>query len=390
MKFLSCIVVVILQNTIVQGYYIEDKVFKIERKRIDVLEIKIDNVEHKVDDLSKKMEQVLKILQTKKLKTDSKDALVVAGGYPDRTAVAVFHHGQNECHLPHLPDNRRFHTLDTVDGVLTVCGGINDVDVYQTLPCLKFVEGSWQEGETSLMKRWEHFSWVTSQGLMLLGGTSEEDKDLYTATTELVMATGNDPGVVIGWKFNLTRALAVVCAITEQTTLVVTGGLAWDINSSPSSLQAYPFVTRYNEAGEARELPQLNTGRGGHGCGLMDVGDKKALVVAGGRGSPLPGHKWGSPLDSTELLWEDSNMWEMVGPLPSARMGLTGASLGGKLFMLGGSEEDRAKVEEILTFDPDTKAWKKIKTIAGVDFHALTTAVFASIEQFCKNKKEIH
>jgi len=398
MKFLSCIVVLILENTIVQGFYITDEAFKKQNKRIDDLVIKIDNVEHKVDDLSKKMEQVLKILQKKEINTDSKealvvaeDALVVAGGNPDKTAVQVFHHGQHECHLPRLPDNRRFHTLDTVDGVLTVCGGINDVmgDWGRTLPCLKFVKGSWQEVEAPLMSRLEHFSWVTSQGLMLLGGTSEEDKDESTATTELVMATGSNPGVLIGWKFNLTRVLGSVCAITEQATLVVTGGLAWDVNSSPGGLQAYPFVTRYNEAGEARELAQLNNGRGGHGCGLIDIGGKKALVVAGGLGSPLPGHKWGLPLDSTELLWEDSNMWEMVGPLPSARMGLTGASLDGQLFMLGGSEGDRApKVKEILTFDPKTKAWKKIQTIAGVDNHALTTAVFASFEEFCKNKNK--
>ena len=43
----------------------------------------------------------------------------------------------------------------------------------------------------------------------------------------------------------------------------------------------------------------------------------------------------GSELDSTELLRQDASQWVYAGPLPSARVGLRGATLGDKLIMTG-------------------------------------------------------
>ena len=43
----------------------------------------------------------------------------------------------------------------------------------------------------------------------------------------------------------------------------------------------------------------------------------------------------GITLASTELLPQDASQWAYAGPLPSARVGLRGATLGDKLVMTG-------------------------------------------------------
>ena len=53
-------------------------------------------------------------------------------------------------------------------------------------------------------------------------------------------------------------------------------------------------------------------------------------MVTGGNYKPS-----GGSLDSTELLHQDASQWVYAGSLPSARMGLRGATLGDKLVMTG-------------------------------------------------------
>ena len=53
-------------------------------------------------------------------------------------------------------------------------------------------------------------------------------------------------------------------------------------------------------------------------------------MVTGGNYKPS-----GGSLDSTELLRQDASQWVYAGSLPSARMGVRGATLGDKLVMTG-------------------------------------------------------
>ena len=57
----------------------------------------------------------------------------------------------------------------------------------------------------------------------------------------------------------------------------------------------------------------------------------QVLLVTGGRQFELPNTNF--PLDSTEIL--ETNTWRISAPLPSARYGLTAASLGNTIFLFG-------------------------------------------------------
>ena len=55
--------------------------------------------------------------------------------------------------------------------------------------------------------------------------------------------------------------------------------------------------------------------------------------MAGGHGTETPGFT--GRQDTTEILVEGSAAWKIVGKLPTAVSGLTGATLGNKVYMFG-------------------------------------------------------
>ena len=107
-------------------------------------------------------------------------------------------------------------------------------------------------------------------------------------------------------------------------------------------------MTRYSRTGQTETLPQLNVARYYHACGSYqtDQGDnvrfvfstskywiivKQVLLVTGGRyysGRFIP-------FDSTEVLEDMAGYWKLTAPLPSARYGLSAASLENNIFVFG-------------------------------------------------------
>ena len=95
------------------------------------------------------------------------------------------------CSIPSLPDTRISHSMDGD----TLCGGlwVKNPDVQTT--CMKFSaeEGSWTYSHTLQEKRVGHSSWVTSDGLVLMGGWMSD-------TTSEIIPLGEGQGVPL---FNL-------------------------------------------------------------------------------------------------------------------------------------------------------------------------------------------
>merc|ERR1719312_701714 len=91
----------------------------------------------------------------------------------------------------------------------------------------------------------------------------------------------------------------VACAIPDQTTVIITGGV--------STLHT---VSRYGTSGHIEDLPSLNQGRNNHGCGVYtdDSGEQVLLVVGGIDDS-------GAYISSTELLPRSSSAWVTVNNL---------------------------------------------------------------------------
>merc|ERR1719320_2144659 len=107
------------------------------------------------------------------------------------------------------------------------------------------------------------------------------------------------------------------CAITDKTTVIITGG-----EMTPR------IVSRYGTGGHIEDLPSLNQGRHDHGCGAYtdDSGEQMFLVVGGL-------YKGQTYISSTELLPRSSSAWVTVNNLPKSLSGVRGATLGGSLYL---------------------------------------------------------
>ena len=68
---------------------------------------------------------------------------------------------KQSCVLPSLPDNRGGHTMDTLE----ICGGD-----YTRTTCITFTSGQWVTSHALTVRRYDHTSWSTEAGIVLMGG----------------------------------------------------------------------------------------------------------------------------------------------------------------------------------------------------------------------------
>ena len=104
--------------------------------------------------------------------------ILVTGGNPGsnyKSAELLKEDGSQLCKLPNLPDDRRDHSQSG----LTSCGGADT----QT-SCVTLVSGQWTTSHTLQHSRYGHSTWMSSQGLVLIGGWPS------SRTTELLNNNG--------------------------------------------------------------------------------------------------------------------------------------------------------------------------------------------------------
>ena len=108
--------------------------------------------------------------------------IILSGGWGAWTSVEVFVPSTGlSCSLPALPDQRSYHTMDS----LLICGGW---DSSTATTCLSFTSGQWITSHTLVEERFHHTSWQTEQGLVLMGGQGFPD------TSEIVATAGRQGG----------------------------------------------------------------------------------------------------------------------------------------------------------------------------------------------------
>lgn len=98
-------------------------------------------------------------------------------------------------------------------------------------------------------------------------------------------------------------------------------------------------------------LPALPTPRGG--LAVASVGNY--IYAMGGRlgGSP----RNGTPMEVVERYNITQGIWETVAQLPSARMDLAAAAVGGKIYVFGGFDSNRQAMNDVDVYDPNTDTW---------------------------------
>merc|ERR1712013_720181 len=159
------------------------------------------------------------------------------------------------------------------------CGGFYSSP---TNTCITFTSGKWVTSHALTGRRDAHTCWSTDAGTILMGG---EDSG---RTTELI-SQGEYDG--IPW-FDMQYNTEGACSIVDSDTLLVTGG-SYTLH----------IVSRYDTAGFVEDLPALNEGRSGHGCGAYtgDTGEQDAN---------------GDYMSSTEVWSSSSSSWTMATNLP--------------------------------------------------------------------------
>ena len=115
-------------------------------------------------------------------------AIIITGGNPTKRSVEVLHsNGQYWCSLPDLPDDRTGHTQSD----LFTCGGYSSNDGGKR-SCLSFSNGHWNTSHQLQTDKFEHSSWMSNQGVVLMGGYFA-----FESTTETLHNEGGS--TTFGW-----------------------------------------------------------------------------------------------------------------------------------------------------------------------------------------------
>ena len=110
-------------------------------------------------------------------------AILVTGGMGTEKSTEVLStNGSSICFLPEMPQSKEDHTQTG----LTACGGSDS-----RRNCVKFTSGLWTNlTENLLYQRYEHSSWKTQDGDILLFGSDDyRDHDSFF-TSEIVYQNG--------------------------------------------------------------------------------------------------------------------------------------------------------------------------------------------------------
>ena len=117
--------------------------------------------------------------------------------------------------------------------------------------------------------------------------------------------------------------------------MILTGGV--DSRGEPRNM-----VSEYSESGFTH-LPQLQQGRGDHGCSYfdneegtkVDINCESFRVVIFQTFLVTGGYDGYSIISSTELLTEKTSTWTKTGDLPSPRTSLRGTNIDQRVVMTG-------------------------------------------------------
>jgi len=271
--------------------------------------------------------------------------ILIAGGYEAFQSTELFLPKTGKtCSLADLPDGSRAeHSLDqlTDAGDVVLCGGLS----YTAAPksCIKFdmssPSGEWTKYAATTDRRWWHSSWVSSAGLVLMGGHGAP------ATSEIVNG---------GRSFGLIHNTYMSCAIEVNNTLVISGGSG-----------SFNAVTEYTLEGFLKNLPKLSEGRYHHGCGSY----RNMLVVAGGRSSTH------AVLSSTEyiILGSSATSWTSGLPLPRTIYGMASVNLD-TIVLIGGRDGSNVPRAEILTYG-ENGTWTQVGELQMVRYHGGATKI---------------
>merc|ERR1712123_58054 len=250
----------------------------------------------------------------------------------------------DSCLFPSVPDIRKGHSMNN----MYICGGD---DFYARDLCIQFVDGHWTSLSSTKESRDDHSSWLTPQGLVLMGGDYNGGK-----TTEIITLKGGQGGP----GFTLNYETRGSCTIEDDDTnsIIITGGMGDE-------------VTRYDLLGYLEDLPSMLRIRNAHGCGsYLNSDGAQVLLAAGGFD-----HVAYEYMASTELLTVGSDVWTMATPLPGFMYCMITSNVDNKVFLTGGKLKDQnIDTDHIWEWDAEKGASSRIgDMMTARSYHAVSS-----------------
>jgi len=361
-------------------------------KKVEASQDTAAALQEKMDGVEAKVEQLKQLLETEQQDdsicyrnvTRIKGVLVTGGmhilgnkdsylkssirGYTHKSEVYLPSSGKT-CPMPSVPGPRYHHTMDTLDNTPVICGGAFTYST--TMSCIQLsttsVEGVWTDWNSTTKERTGHASWVSSEGLVLIGG------DYSPFTAEIVPPPpGRDLRLKMRTKTRTEFRVKWACLIEDGNSTIITGGKRQRENVRRFDLQG----PKWNKLQFLEDLPKLNEGRWAHGCGSYHSGNTKVLIVAGGQNGGT------IPTASTEKFVLGSTAWSSISPLPRGLYGLASVSLDSGILVTGGWDNYRGRTE-ILQFDAVEEDWKEVGNLAYARWYHAATIVDVDTYGLC-------
>merc|ERR1712126_300278 len=118
----------------------------------------------------------------------------------------------------------------------------------------------------------------------------------------------------------------------------------------------YNNVDVFSLDGWIMELPQLITGRAGHGCGHFINTDNEMVYLVAGGGDFISANA----LSSTETLVNGAAVRTESGQLPLGLYQSQSLSLTNKIWLTGGYNGTYYTLDYILQFNPSDESWTQV------------------------------
>lgn len=240
---------------------------------------------------------------------------------------------------------RHSHSTAVLDGKIYVIGGAKLAGGFSYLNSVEIYDPStdkWTAGTPMPEARWSHSSTVVNGKIYVIGGRI--DKPLgspveYPATLEY------DP---------VTDSWTEKARLPEKEVLVVSvalGGYIWVFPDDSTTVYAYEVLTDEWWYGTARPVAYLGSTASGV--------DYKIYVIGGLSYSTFRDRCL--QFDPTEP-YGSSEAWTYKSSMPTGRTRLTSATLGGKIYAIGGFNYngEQRTVEE---YDPIKNTWETIRSM---------------------------
>ncbi len=145
----------------------------------------------------------------------------------------------------------------------------------------------------------------------------------------------------------VVRQDAAAAALDGQVYLV--GGSRQDLNVFPGP--STTLVTRLDPATETwSTTTPLTVSRRAHACTVAGGN----LYALGGEEAPIG---LGTPIASVERFDPVTEVWSPVSAMPTARAYAAAATVGGRIYVVGGGSSAQQALDTVESYDPITDAW---------------------------------